>query len=299
MSAPWDLSTADEIVPLAGHSGASVTLVTRGSEQRVRKLAKGAAESPRLLRQMRMQQSAHQAGIRTPAIISSGMDGDRAFFEMEYIPGRSFARAIIEGNQPDPRDFVGFLIGVANQYRASEGAVLEKRIFTEKLTAISEQCEIALARLGLADEFARLVEVVLEADLETPKSPAHGDFTFDNILIDNSGGFVLIDFDDPGFLSWKLDLAKLMQDVWGRWCLRHLLLEAPHTVAAVNALVKLDYLMSELVPCLLNAFPVSRRDLARLCLFHLARILPYCQDDHMIVFIMTNARRVIAEQLGR
>lgn len=299
MSAPWDLSTADEIVPLAGHSGASVILVTRGSEQRVRKLAKGAAESPRLLRQMRRQQSAHQAGLRTPAIISSGMDGDRAFFEMEYIPGRSFARAIIEGNLPDPVDFSRFLIGVANQYRASEGPALEMRIFTEKLTVISERCEMTLERLGLFDEFARLVDVALEGDLETPQSTAHGDFTFDNILIDNSGRFILIDFDDPGFSSWKLDLAKLMQDIWGRWCLRHLLLESPDSIAAVNALVQLDQVRSELIPRLLNAFPVSRRDLARLCLFHLARILPYCQDDRMIVFIMANARRIIAEQLDR
>lgn len=173
------------------------------------------------------------------------------------------------------------------------------RIFAEKLTGISERCEIALERLGLSDDFYRLVEVVLEGDLETPESPGHGDFTFDNILIDNSGRFVLIDFDDPGFSSWKLDLAKLMQDVWGRWCLRHLLLEASDSIAAVNALVKLDQVRSELTPRILDAFPVTRRDLARLCLFHLARILPYCQDDRMIVFIMTNARRVIAEQLDR
>jgi|GEM_PF-5856695 len=299
MSAPWDLSTADEIIPLIGHSGASVILVARGSERRVRKLAKGAAESPRLLRQMRLQKSAHEAGLRTPAIISSGVDGDRAFFEMEYIPGRSLARTLMEGNPPDPGELSRFLIGVLDHHRTSEGAALERRVFSEKLTVISERCETVLGRLGLADEFVRLVEAVLEGDLATPQSAAHGDLTFDNILVDNSGRFILIDFDDPGFSSWKLDLAKLMQDVWGRWCLRHLLLDSPDSVAAVNALVKLDQVRSELTSRLLDAFPVSRDDIARLCLFHLARILPYCQDDRMVVFIMANARRVLAEQLGR
>lgn len=299
MSAPWNLSTADEIVPLIGHSGASVILVSRGSERRVRKLAKGAAESPRLLSQMRLQQSAHDAGLRTPAIISSGLDGDRAFFEMEYIPGRSLARALMEGNPPDPGELSRFLVGVLDHHRTSEGPALERRIFSEKLTVISERCATVLERLGLADDFVRLAAAVLEGDLETPQSAGHGDFTFDNILIDNSGRFILIDFDDPGFSSWKLDLAKLMQDVWGRWCLRHLLLESPDSVAAVNALVELDQVRSELTSRILDAFPVSRSDLARLCLFHLARILPYCQDDRMVVFIMANARRMLAEQLGR
>ncbi len=299
MSTPWDLSTADEVVPLIGHSGASVLLISRGSERRVRKLAKGASESPRLLSQMRLQQSAHDAGLGTPAIISSGVDGDRAFFEMEYIPGRSLARALMEGDPPEPGELSRFLFGVLDHHRTSEGPALEKRIFSEKLTAISGRCAPVLERLGLADDFAKLVAAVLEGDLEAPQSPGHGDFTFDNILIDKNGRFILIDFDDPGFSSWKLDLAKLMQDVWGRWCLRHLLLESPGSVAAVNALVELDQVRSELTSRILDAFPVTRPDLARFCLFHLARILPYCQDDRMVLFIMANVRRILAEQLDR
>lgn len=299
MTTPWDLSTADEVVPLIGHSGASVFLVSRGSERRVRKLAKGAAESPRLLNQMRLQQSAHAAGLGTPSIISSGVDGDRAFFEMEYIPGRSLARALMEGDPPDLGELGRFLIGVVEHHRASEGPSLEKRIFSEKLTSISERCGPVLERLGVAEDLVALKTAVLEGDLEAPQSQGHGDFTFDNILIDKSGRFILIDFDDPGFSSWKLDLAKLMQDVWGRWCLRHLLLESSGSVAAVNALVELDQVRSALTSRILEAFPVTQTDLARLCLFHLARILPYCQDDRMVLFIMSNVRRILANQLGR
>lgn len=298
MITPWDLSTVDEVVPLIGHSGASVLLVSRGSERRVRKLAKGAAESPRLLSQMRLQQSAYEAGLGTPAILSSGVDGDRAFFEMEYIPGRSLARALMEGEPPDLGELGRFLVSVVDHHRTSEGPTLEMQVFSEKLAVISGRCAPVLERLGLADDFARVEAAVLGGELDTPQSPGHGDFTFDNILIGNDGRFILIDFDDPGFSSWKLDLAKLMQDVWGRWCLRHLLLESSGSVAAVNALVELDQVRSAMTSCVLNAFPVTQHELARLCLFHLARILPYCQDDRMVLFVMANARRILVEQLG-
>lgn len=295
MTSFWDLSAADEVIPLAGHSGASILLITRASERRVRKIAKGAAENGRLLRQMDKQRSAHEAGLGTPAILAFGMDGDRAFFDMEYIPSRSVARSIVEGAPPNLDKLGDYLTRVIEYHRAKSGPLIPRRVFEDKLANISSRCGPTLAHLGLSGIFLELVSGVLDGDLEVSSSPSHGDFTFENILIGQNGDFILIDFDDPGFSSWQLDLAKLMQDAWGRWCLRSLLLERPGCVESVNALVELDRVRSTLVTRMLSNFPLSQCDLGRLCLFHLARIIPYCKDDRLILFIMNNAHRILNE----
>lgn len=293
----WDLVTIDERHALKGHSGARVDLLVRGSERRVRKTAAAEGSNARLAAQMARQQSAHAAGLRTPRVQADGLDHGRFFFEMEYIPGRSVARSFLEGRPADLDALAGFLVNTINAYRATERGLLPEAIFADKMSSIGQTCAPRLRSLGRLAEFETLAAFVLNGTLAIPCSDGHGDLSFENIIIDASGQFVLIDFDDPGFSSWMLDFAKVLQDVCGRWCLRTLILGAPRPQPAItmNALLEMERAKIRVKGALDRQLRVPARTSARLCVFQLLRILPYCLDSEMAAYVLTNAMAVQSE----
>lgn len=279
---------------LTGHSGAELTLIEADGETYVRKRARAAEQSPRLRQQCDKLRASYEAGICCPAVYRTD-DGDGVFsFDMEFIPGESLAHALISGRELAWSTLLPQITDLTARYRnTTKGEIPAAQFFT-KLDAIAAGCT---ANPAAQDDLARIHDAV--ATLKgrdwsgIPASQAHGDLTLENLLIRQDGRVVFIDFDVPEQSSWWLDVAKLLQDLSGHWCLRHLVLADPEGIEALNAQLAMSRAAAGVVPMLIEDIPDGYARLAPLIAFHLLRILPYARNPLVVDYVLQRVAVVL------
>jgi len=110
------------------------------------------------------------------------------------------------------------------------------------------------------------------------KSLCHGDFTFDNLIF-NDNKFYMIDSSTGVYDSWIFDLAKLRQDIDGKWFLRN---------GDINQFnIELEFLKTELK----KRYPIAFDD--NIYILMLLRIYKYTnpsQPEHK--FILKEIRKL-------
>jgi hypothetical protein len=104
---------------------------------------------------------------------------------------------------------------------------------------------------------------------------------------------VFIDFDVPEQSSWWLDVAKLLQDLSGHWCLRNLVLSDPEGIEALNAQLAMSRAAAEVAPLLADAIPGGVARLAPLVAFHLLRTLPYARNPLVVEYVLQRIGAVL------
>ncbi len=270
---------------LEGFSGCRVDLTASGT---VRKTAPGPAYNDRLRAQCLCQKQFFGV-IECPAVLSEGMDGDRYFFEMAFVPGMTpLDAADAHGT--------GVLVRLADRLAAmlvkfadDADGVIAPDLFRAKIAEVG-------GRIGAAFEggdravIETAVSRLAAADWNLiPKTSAHGDLTLENILARPDGGFTFIDFLDGPFRSAALDLAKLRQDTRAFWCLRPRPNRPPGVpVDRIVLLGQLDRLLDERLSGRL-AMAADRQK--QLLAFQLLRIVPYCVDRAVARFLAFNMAR--------
>lgn len=267
---------------LSGHSGALVTLVGDGRDSFIRKRAASAAASPRLKAQADKQHSFWMFGLPFPKVRSQAIDDTGiASFEMNYIPGRTIADAVMHGATFDPAILVKAVERLMRLFVMGTGGALPACLFQDKIRQIAASS---------ADHAARdCAQMLLVQDWSgIPKSPCHGDLTLENILLTAGGSIAFIDCDETFASSWWLDFGKLFQDLDGHWCIRNLYEE--QGVSRLNAIQKLEGLGAWLRPLAAGLDQGLVKKLPQLAALNLFRALPYAKDDA--------ARRFICRRIG-
>lgn len=275
------------LIPLSGFSGALIgLLVPDGGIRRVRKAAATAAESDKLRRQAECQRrlTTFLAPVASvPEILSEGVANGCYWFDMEYVVGVDAIRHLHVGT-PDRVD--GLIIQLT--------AVLDAHLAVPR--ADRPMIELAVSVAGKLDEIDRRTGArhrgvtdairsrLADADVQLAPNFAHGDLTLENILVDRRRRLWIIDTIESPFDHYWIDLAKLFQDLEGRWFQRRgrtLSLGATWTLRQ-----RLMRYAVERDPRYRSAHPV-------LLALTFARILPYCQSSDDVDFVTGKAMAAI------
>lgn len=280
---------------LTGHSGAELTLIEADGQSFVRKQARSANQNARLAAQCEKLQHAHTAGISCPLVYRSGVADGRFWFDMEYVPAENLAHALAAGREPDWRSLLPQIERFQAVFREEwSGGSIPPALFHTKLASVAAACRTSAAAGPVEGRISRLVAMLQACDWTgIPESECHGDFTLENILLRADGRVVLIDFDVPEQSSWLLDIAKLFQDLAGHWCLRHLVLSDPESVAALNAQLAMSRAAARIAAVFAPAIAGGIARLRPLIAFHLLRALPYAGDPLVVEYVLQRIDAVL------
>ena len=279
---------------LTGHSGAELTLIEADGETFVRKRARAPEQSPRLRQQCDKLRQAHAAGISCPAVYRFD-DSDGLFsFDMEFVPSDSLAHALISGREPDWGVLLPQITGLTARYHGTTQGDIPAPLFLAKLDAIATGCAVnEAAKEDLGRIGAAVAELKKRDWNGIPASQSHGDLTLENLLVQQDGRVVFIDFDVPEQSSWWLDVAKLFQDLTGHWCLRHLVLGDPEGIEALNAQLAMSRAVAGVASTLTEGIPGGTERLAPLVAFHLLRTLPYARNPLVVDYVLQRIGAVL------
>jgi len=278
---------APSVHPLRGHSGAHVAYHAAGRRGFVRKTAAGPAANERLMAQADKQRQLHMLALPFPRVLSQGMDAQGcATFDMEYLPGRSVADAVINAAFFDAATLVRTVQRMTWLFAHGTGAPLPARLFRNKIESIAAACDDDATRASAA----RLLALDWNG---IPASPCHGDLTLENILLTTNSTVGLIDCDETFASSWWLDFGKLFQDIEGHWCLRGLYSPGAPSVRRINAVQKLQALGIAFRALAARCDPALPARLPQLAALGLLRAAPYAKDGETRLFLQARIAHLL------
>lgn len=213
----------DEVLPLAGFSGASIAVLRRsGSASFVRKVAKTTQANKALRAQADRQiwlRAKLDGAANVPEVFEQGEVEDLYYFDMEFVPSRDANSFLISANFTELREFaerVEEMVTCMSQ-SSLEGHAEEASLdpFRSKLAEISQRTD------GRFDALIAPIGEALERLPRFATNPAptvcHGDLTFENILVSARRDLWTIDAIPSPIDHYWMDWTKLFQDCEGRW----------------------------------------------------------------------------------
>jgi hypothetical protein len=274
-------SPQSRVTPLHGFSGCEVILIETPEKSFVRKIAADVAYNERLQKQM-TKQVQFQAGkdFLTAAVIASGtQDSGLFYFDMDYISGASAAELIAAMPLSEIQHWSQLLLNLA---RGDMREILSPALFQDKLSDLQKQ----LAQRQLTRDVQTVLQLLTQRAWDNiPSTPCHGDATLENMIL-HDRQIVMIDFLDSFAESWFIDIAKLMQDLRGRWSFRY---DRP----SHNLFLRLSALRLNFEQLLNEQHPRCMTAILDLYALNLLRIIPYCVSAKELSFV----ERLLSELL--
>jgi len=215
--------------PVLGQSGAEISIIDRAGVTAVRKSA--AAESGRARLGTQAQKHAeagrHLAGtgVHVPRILD---DWDGWSYVMEYVPSLPLGSYVATAS---PRNVASVVQATVSVLRAEldassrDGAALAdtRAAFVAKVTSLSPQpaADDAPTDLGQAHRLVSRATRVLTAhapSLTIPRGWNHGDFSYENLLVNARTAEVsAIDFLDSPVETPLVDIGRILLDGEHGW----------------------------------------------------------------------------------
>ena len=280
---------------LTGHSGAHVVLHSNGRDSFVRKMAANAAASARLKAQADKQHALWMFGLPFPKVRAQHVDAAGiGSFDMNYIPGRTIADAVMNSGPFDPLAVVKAVERLMWLFSVQRGHPIEAEMFKAKIADVADHMRHKSADARLLQAIETCAGHLSRCDWSAiPETPSHGDLTLENILLTTGKSIAFIDCDQGFVSSFWLDFGKLFQDIDGHWCIRTLYASGADSVRRLNAsqtLEKLGLHFRRLAAEMDATLPGRLPHLAALGLF---RAIPYAQTDPVRFFLCDRIRHVL------
>jgi hypothetical protein len=215
-----------EIIPLSGLSGARVAVLRTPSGSRfVRKASSDAASSLVLKRQAQRQlwlKDAVAGSANVPDVIGEGEVGGLYYFDMPFIASRDAVSLLSSAAFDEVKSFAERVVTLL-ECLARTGAGPEsqrpptKQALIEKLDEIGQRTHDRFSSvLGPLRRAALDIDALTSVENSQPTA-AHGDLTFENILVSSKGQLWLIDAIQSPIDHYWIDWSKLFQECEGRW----------------------------------------------------------------------------------
>lgn len=280
---------------LSGHSGARVVLHASSNASFVRKSAFSTDGNARLRMQADKQHTLWMLGLPFPQVRKQfvGADGLQNF-DMNYIPGRTIADAVMNGGAFDPDAVVKAVERLMMLFTLGQKGTIPARILEMKIREVSSRCGAVIIDPELLGIVRSQVNLLLEKDWTgIPESPCHGDLTLENILFTVGKSVAFIDCDVPFASSYWFDFGKLYQDIAGHWCIRSLYEEGASSVYRLNAIQKLEGLNQRFKSLTSGLDKRLVQRLPQLTGLSLLRVIPYARTDAVRRFICQRIAHVM------
>jgi aminoglycoside phosphotransferase len=280
---------------LHGYSGARIVLHSDGRDSFVRKTAASAAASARLKAQADKQHALWMFGLPFPKVRAQAIDAAGiGSFDMNYIPGRTVADAVMNGGVFDPAAVVKTVERLMGLFTIQTRGPIAADVFAAKIADVVGCTPDKTADADLLHGVQNCARLLLACDwTNIPETPSHGDLTLENILLTAGKSIAFIDCDDVFASSVWLDFGKLFQDLDGHWCIRALYAPDADPVRRFNAVQKLDQLglLFRRLAARMDAGLPSR--LPQLAALGLLRAIPYARTDALRWFLCGRITRVL------
>lgn len=274
-------SSFEQVMPLAGFSGALIALVrTPGGAQFVRKAAMAEANNAALERQSRRQawlRDRIAGAAEVPEVLAEGRAEDCYFFDMSFVPSRDANTFLISASLEEVKRFaasVEELMLCLSASRLDDAPAPSLEALRRKLAEIDEATQSRHRELL---EPIRTTMDRLECFSDRAGATvSHGDLTFENILVSSTLKLWLIDpIQSPVDHFW-LDWSKLFQECEGRWY--------GHRGKPLSAGVT-HWLRNRWLETAGRISPDYRARHYLLLALTFARILPYTKTDSDVSFV--------------
>jgi hypothetical protein len=269
----------DNIVQLSGFSGAHVALLDADTQnKRVRKAALDPGSSNRLrdqaARQMHLA-DLFKGVVCMPEILSYGENGGCYWYDMEYISGVDAVDYLTIGTRPKIDNLLGQIKALMEvQFLSADKNAFEIDL---NLCVNKKLLEIDTATSGKHNKCLQaIVSKMPDRTVMLQPTSVHGDLTLENILVDRAGKIWLIDTIPSPFDHYWIDIAKLFQDLVGRWYLHR---GRTLSIGMISTIT--DEIFSH-VEFLDKRYLNYHTTLLAL---NFARILPYCKSKEDIGFV--------------
>lgn len=261
---------------LNGHSGCQVELCRDGPDHFIRKIAKDAGYSPRLIRQIEKQQRL-SAIIPVPAVLSTNFEEIPARYTMEYIGGLDFKQACLGRPMSWIDQFVTTLFEYLEKLHRSPINLSLAPLFQTKIRGIRQ----ALAS-NVHCDYSRLTGILTQLEnydfSHVPGTESHGDMTMENIIFRSDLSIAFIDVLDGELETVWLDIAKLLYDLEVGWSLRKSLWHDHHGAEERLLSMLSRYLSEEILIQVERNFSSLMAHLPALKAVQALRVLPYSHD---------------------
>ncbi len=193
------------------------------------------------------------------------IDKEGNILDMEYIQGHDM-KSFLE--LEDTRLLVKFVVDTMNRFKEIDSGVKDyTSTYAEQLEYFKEDIHLPFKMDELLEKLPKIL----------PSSLCHGDFTLDNIIY-KEPNFYMIDPSTGVHDSWIFDIAKLRQDLDGKWFLRN--------TNRNNFNIELSLIKKELY----EAFPEAFNDY--LYILMLLRVYKYSKEE-------TLERDLLLKELNR
>lgn len=209
-----------EFVPLSGFSGALIgMLMPHGGIRRVRKASAIPEDSAKLRGQAKRQRQMSKllAGVAAvPEVLNEGSAEGCYWFDMEYVVGTDAVRYLELGSSERVENLLGQITAVLDAQISGSSQTASPISLSEVVAGKLDEID---ARTGGVHRAATdLIRARLpDVRFDLTANFAHGDLTLENILVDRRQRLWLIDTIDSPCDHYWIDLAKLFQDIEGRW----------------------------------------------------------------------------------
>ena len=134
------------------------------------------------------------------------------YFDMEYIPGKSFVEFFSTSSIKD----IEFVIDTLFEY--FDSLILNYRLINVQ-SNINEKIKVLKNKTCYKNYLEYIQLLIKKQNVYVPKTFCHGDLTFNNIIFHKNRLF-FIDFLDCYIDSFISDLVKLKQDLYHLWSIK-------------------------------------------------------------------------------
>ena len=273
------------VVPLSGFSGAYVALLegSVSERKRVRKAAVLPKDNARLQEQAILQgrvATALSGTAHVPAMLEEGFVEGCYWFDMEFVPGLDAVEYL---STATPARAQSFIKQVSAILRVQAGAIDPHGPLIDLAAQVNGKLDEIDAKTkdAFKDLTVPLRQSLGQDQILLEPNFAHGDLTLENILVDQHENLWLIDTIPSPFNHYWIDLAKLYQDLEGRWFLhrgRSLSIGLTRMISEhlMQEAIRLDPRYKAYHPTLLG--------------LTFARILPYCKSAEDTAFVTSRIK---------
>jgi len=273
-------------VILKGHSGCRLEVIYSGNKTIVRKTSKSIEYNPRLYLQAEKQLSCSFDGFYTPQIYNVALDkAGLCYIDMEYIPGVSVANLLIDMQVDKIKELVRKLLTIRTEVY-QPAANTDREIFLNKILSINTSLHLINDKYVFESAIHQLNSYHWQIE---KTFNCHGDLTFENILYWNDKIY-LIDYLDTFFNSWKIDAAKILQDLESKWSFRD------QSELPQNLIVRLKIFKQIFFEELLFMGMTFKdySDLYHILLLSLLRIVPYSiYNQHTMLYLKSEVSKCL------
>lgn len=271
-------------INLHGHSGCNVKIINVHNCPVVRKISSSEEYNARLEQQYKKQKQMSLGDVQVTPVQGCGYINGLFYFDMDYVNGTTLSEYLKSISLSEISTLVDH---VMSHIYVADYDLDAKPIFLKKIQSVLDNIRSMPEYL----EYSNMAPIIKKTEKILKKqpwnsiirTPCHGDYTLENLLITKKNQIFAIDFLDSFYDSWQVDVAKLLQDVELGWSYRFSIID-------VNLRMRLIVMRTCITSKIYSLHDGENimNAIYGILLLNTLRIIPYTHDSVTIEHLLNN-----------